>query len=196
MKRLIISSMLAVALLLVPVAGALAATSQDVSITAQPGYISISNTPADWVINDVAGDTGKYIAVDTIYYSNPLGDTTIPSDPIVDAECRFTITNNSGIATNIVVNFPDHANGDASTNSNLGTNNTTSFGAYAYTSYGSLNYSSTGKVIAKATLSDALISSLPATTEFLWGLAYESQSDDWGSGTAMTSTVVITATGA
>jgi len=196
MKRLIISIVLALVLVIGPASGALALTSQDVEITAQPGFISISNTPATWVINDVADATGKYIAVDTIYYSNPLGDTSIPSDPIVDGECRFTVTNTSGIATNIVVNFPDHAGGDASTNSDLGTNDTTTFGAYAYTSYGSLNYSSTGKVIAKSTGSDALISSLPASTGFKWGLAYESQSDDWGSGTAMTSTVVITATGA
>lgn len=196
MKRLVIAVILAVALVIVPASGALAATSQDVTITAQPGFIAIANSPTAWVINDVADATGKYIAVDTIYYSNPLGDTTIPSDPIVDGECRFTVTNTSGIATNIVVNFPNHSGGDASTNSDLGTNDTTKFGAYAYTSYGSLNYSSTGKVIAKSTGSDALISSLSATTNFKWGLAYESQSDDWTSGTAMTSTVVITATGA
>lgn len=194
MKRLVISFIVAMALVIIPVSVALAATSQDVSVTAQPGYIAISNSPAAWVINDVADATGKYIAVDTIYYSNPLGDTSIPSDPIVDGECRFTVTNTSGIATNIVVNFPHHTGGDASENSDLGTNDTTKFGAYAYTSYGSLNYSSTGKVIAKNTGSDALISSLPATTNFMWGLAYESKSDAWGSGTAMTSTVVITAT--
>lgn len=180
--------------MIVPASGALAATSQDVTVTATPGFIAIANSPTAWVINDVDDAGGKTIAVSTTYYANPGGDTTAPSSTVVDGECRFTVTNTSSVITNIVVNFPDHTGGDASTNSDLGTNDTTKFGAYAYTSYGSLNYSSTGKVIAKTTGSDNLISSLTASTNFLWGLAYESQSNDWTSGTAMSSTVVITAT--
>lgn len=192
MKRLVTAVILAVALVIVPVSGVLADTSQDVTITAQPGYIAIANSPDNWTINDVGLAGGKYINPDTIYYSNTQGDTTPPSSTVADNECHFSVTNTSGIATNIVVNFPNHTGGDASENSNLGTNDTTKFGAYGYVS-GQLF---ANKVILEATGSDNLISSLAATTDFKWGIMYESQSNDWASGTAMTSTVVITATGA
>jgi hypothetical protein len=108
----------------------------------------------------------------------------------VDGECRFAVTNTSTVATNIVVNFPDHASGDASTNSDLGTNDTTKFGAYGYVS-GVLFAS---KVILKKAASANLIAALAATTSFKWGMEYKSQSNAWTSGTSMTSTVVMTAT--
>jgi hypothetical protein len=190
-KKLLISIILAVALLLIPVSGVFAATSQNVTVTATPAYIAIANAPSTWTINDVAGAGGKTIAVNTQYYSNPLGDTTVPSDPVVDGECRFTVTNTSSVAIDLTVNFPDHANGDASTNSNDGTNLLGTFGAYSYCT--GMTYSS-GKVLAKASGSSAMKSGLAATTNIKWGLAYKSQSNAWTSGTAMTSTVVITAT--
>jgi len=194
MKRLIVSCILAVALLLVPVAGALAATSQDVTVTATPAFISIANTPGTWDINDVDGGGGKTIAPDTIYYSNPVGDTTAPSATVVDGECRFTITNTSSVNIDIVINFPDHTGGDASANSDLGTNDTAKFGAYSYTSYAGFNTYATDKEIAKVTGSTALLTTSSAGDNFLWGLAYESQADAWASGDAMSSTIVITAT--
>lgn len=172
---------------------AFALTAQDVTVTAVPAFIAISNAPADWDINDVDEATGKTIAPDTVYYSNPLGDTTTPSDPVVDGECRFTITNTSTVITDLTVNFPNHAGGDASTNSNLGTNDTTKFGAYAYCT--GMTYS-TGKVVTQASASDPMKEDLAATTNIKWGLTYESQSDAWTSGDAMTSTVTITATAA
>ena len=173
---------------------ALAATAQNVTVTATPAFIGIANAPGDWDINDLVGVGVKgFIAPDTVYYSNPLGDCTVPSDDVVDGECRFTITNTSTIVTDLTVNFPNHAGGDASTNSDLGTNDTTKFGAYSYCT--GMTYS-TGKVIAKTAASDAMKEDLGATTNIKWGLTYESQSDAWTAGTAMTSTVVITATAA
>jgi len=171
---------------------AFAATSQNVSVTATPAFIGIANAPGDWDINDLVGVGVKgFIAPDTVYHSNPLGDCTVPSDDVVDGECRFTITNTSTIITDLTVNFPNHAGGDASTNSDLGTNDTTKFGAYSYCT--GMTYS-TGKVIAKTAASDPMKEDLAATTNIKWGLTYESQSDAWTVGTAMTSTVVITAT--
>jgi len=193
MRRILVGILLALVLAVAPVAPVLAATSQDVTVTATPAFIAIANAPGAWTSNDVADATGKSIAIDTIYYSNPLGDTTIPSDPVVDGECRFTITNTSSIITDLTVNFPNHAGGDASTNSDLGTNDTTKFGAYSYCT--GMTYS-TGKVIAKTAASDPMKEDLAATTNIKWGLAYESQSNAWTSGTNMTSTVTITATAA
>ncbi len=193
MKRLIISIVIAVVLVIGPASGALAATSANVSITAQPGFIAIANTPDNWTINDVGLAGGKSIAVDTIYYSNTQGDTSAPSPTVADNECHFAVTNTSGINIIITVNFPDHASGDASTNSDLGTNDTTKFGAYSYTSYTGFNTFADDKVIAQVTGSDPLLTTGTAGDEFFWGLMYESQSDAWTSGTAMTSTVVISA---
>lgn len=165
-----------------------AATSQNVTVSAVPAFIGISNTPSTWTINGITG-SGK-ISEDTVYYSNPLGDTTVPTATVVDGECQFTVTNTSTVATDITVNFPDHSGGDASTNSNTGANGASSFGAYSY--YSGMTYAS--KVVAKASASDVLKDGLAATTDIKWGIEYESQSDAWSSGTTMSSTVTITAT--
>lgn len=192
LKRLVLAIGLVavlIAALVVPVA---ADTSQDVTVTGTPAFIAITNAPGTWDINDIVGVGNKgFIAVDTVYYSNPLGDCTIPSDPVVDGECRFTVTNTSTVPTDLTVNFPDHTGGDASTNSDLGTNDVGKFGAYSYCT--GMTYS-TGKVIAKVTGSDPMKEDLAATTPIQWGLTYESQSDAWTGGTAMASTVTITAT--
>jgi len=194
MKKLLVTMLLALALIVVPVTPVLALTAQDVTVTATPSFIAISNAPGTWTVNDIVGVVTKGVmVVDTVYYSNPLGDCTSPSDPVVDGECRFTITNTSTVITDLTVNFPDHAGGDASTNSDLGTNDTTKFGAYVYCT--GMTYS-TGKVICKKAASAPMKEDLAATTNILWGITYESQSDAWTSGTPMTSTVTITATAA
>ena len=56
MKRLLISVILAVALLVIPVSGALAAETQDVTVTAVPSYVSIATiTSATGTAFDFAG---------------------------------------------------------------------------------------------------------------------------------------------
>lgn len=193
MRRPIISIVLAVALVMIPVSGAFAAPDDTVSVTAQPGYMSISNTPNNWVINDVDLNTGKYINVDTLYYSNPLGDETPPANPVVNGDCLFAVTNTSGINVDIIVNFPDPASGE-STNSDAATNGATTFAAHSYTSYATFNAWPADKQIAKTTNSTALLTTTVAGDEFWWGLEYESQVNAWTGGTAMVSTVTITAT--
>lgn len=178
-------------LVFVPAVPALAATSQDVTVTATPAYIAISNAPGTWLINGIGGSGA--ITVDTTYYSNPLGDTTIPSDPVVDGECRFTIANTSTVTTDLTVNFPHHAGGDASQNSDNGSNGGGYFGAQSY--FSGENFS-TAATIAKNAASDLAYEDLAASTNISWGLLYESQIDDWTSGDNMTSTVTIAATAA
>ncbi len=197
MRRLILGLVLALTPVLSSLAFAtpvMAATSDNITVTATPAFLSITVTPDTWAPNDIVGNgvTPKgTIAPDTVYYANPLGDATVPSDPVVDGECRFTITNTSSVNTTITINFPDHTGGDASTNSNLGTNDTTKFGAYSYFSG---NDYSTEKVIVKAAGSDPAYVNLGATTNILLGLAYESQSNAWTSATPMVSTVNVAAT--
>ena len=177
-------------LLLVTALPAVAATTQDVTITATPAFVTISNAPGTWAINDVAGAGGKTILPNTTYYSNPLGDTTAPSETVLVGECRFTVdSTGSTVNIDLTVNFPNHANGDASTNSDDGTNAAGSFGAFTY--WEGKTFAS--KVVAKAAASAIAYSGLAKDTTISWGIQYISQSGAWTSGTAMTSTVVITA---
>jgi hypothetical protein len=189
MKRLLISLVLALALLMVPSAGALAAT-QEVTVTATPSYLGISNAPTTWTLNEYSGN--NTIQADTIYYSNPLGDTTPPSATVVDGECRFTITNTSSVPTYVVINISNFTGGsDPMTNSEAGTNGAGTFGAYSW--YSGMTYPD-DKVIAKTTGSDNLTSSLAANTDLKWGMEVKTQSDAWTGGTSSTATITITVT--
>jgi len=80
MKRLVISVLLAVVLLVIPVSGALAATTQDVTVTATPSFVSIANSPDSWAIGAVLEDTDKDTGNDF-----------------------FTITNSSGVVIDITI---------------------------------------------------------------------------------------------
>jgi hypothetical protein len=189
MKRLIISVVLALALLLIPASAVLAATFDTVTVTAVPSYIAITNAPNTWVINDVVAAGGKTILINTTYYSNPLGDTTSPTvGGATDAECRFTITNTSTVATKYTVIFADPAAGD-STNGNTGAAGAATFGAKTYFS----GQATAAWVVAKNADSATAYPSLAATTPIKWGLIYASQTGAWASGISMVSTITITA---
>ena len=189
MKRLLISFMLAVALVIVPVAGALADTDT-VEVTATPSYLGISNSPGTWTLNGIIpGDDTINIA--TTYYSNPQGDTTAPSATVLDGECRFTITNTSSVPTYVVIDIADFTGGsDPMTNSNAGTNGAGVFGAFSW--YEGMTYSS--KVIAQKTGSDNLTDNLAANTDLKWGMEVLTQTDAWTGGTSSTATITITVT--
>lgn len=191
MKRLLISFMLAVALVIVPIAGALADTDT-VTVTATPSFLGISNSPDNWTLNGLTGNST--IDIKTTYYSNPQGDTTAPSGTVLDNECYFTITNTSSVNTSVVIDIDDFAGGsDPMTNSDDGSNGATSFGAYSW--YSGMTYPA-DRVIAKknATGSDNLISSLAAETDLKWGMEVLTQTDAWTGGTSSNSTITITVT--
>ena len=193
MKRLLISFVLAVALLVVPIAGALAA-EDTVTVTATPGFVAISNLPDTWAINNVGGGNGA-IEPGTIYYSNPLGDETAPSSTVVDGDCYFEITNTSTVPTNIKVDIGAFTLGDANmTNSDLGSasNDATTFGASVW--YSGLTY--TSKVISKSTGSDNLYTGLGATTDLKWGMEILTRTDAFTGVTSSDATITITATAA
>ena len=190
MKKILLSFLLAVVLVLLPVTGALAATDT-VTVTATPSFVGISNSPSDWTLNSITGDS--IIDSNITYYANPGGDTTAPSATVVDGECYFTLSNTSSEATNVSIDINDFTGGsDPMVNSNSGTNGAGTFGAYAW--YSGMTYSS--KVIAKTTNSDVLRSSLPANTDLKWGMEITTQSDAWTGGTSSTATITITVTAA
>ena len=189
-KILLVAVLLALVVgLTLPVNVALAAEAQDVTITATPSYIAIANAPGLWTVNEETGNS--LIDESTEYWSNPLGDTASPSDPVVDDECRFTITNTSTVITDLTVDFIHFTGGDAMQNSGTGSGGVGTFGAYSYCT--GMTYS-TGKVVADNSGSGYMKEDLAATTNIKWGLSCDTQTDAWTSGSDMTSTATITAT--
>jgi hypothetical protein len=168
---------------------AFAATSADVSITGEPTYIAITGADS-WTINLGTNGDGK-MDIATTYYSNPLGCNLSPSDPVVDGQCKFTVTNaSSNVPLTLTVNILDFTGGDAMANSNSGSGGVGTYGAYVYCT--GMTYSS-GKVVAQAT------GSAPLKTNFTdgtlkWGITIATQTDVWTSPTAETTTATITAT--
>lgn len=190
-RRLFIGLLLSIAIVFVMGVPLLAATSEDSTVTATPAYIEITNSPNTWVLNGITGDSK--IDTSTTYYANPLGDTTAPGATVVNGECRFTLTNsvNSTVAVDLDVNLSDFTGGDANmTNSNLGSNGATSFGAYSW--YSGMTYSL--KVIMKSSASDEFYTNLATNTSIKWGAEVLTQTDAWTGGTSSTATMTITAT--
>lgn len=184
-SRILVGLLLAMIIVASVSVPTMAATSNNITITGAPAFMSISTAQNTWTINGITG-SGK-MANNTTYYSNPGGDTVAPSATVVDGECYFTTVNTSTIATDVTVNIPNFSGGDAMSNSNTGSNGATSFGAYSY--YSGMTYS--GKVIAKASGSDVLKDALAATTDIKWGIELKTQSNAWVSGSSMTSTMTI-----
>ena len=191
LKRKLLPIILSILLLLTIAVPAIAADSQDVTITATPLYLAITNTPNTWTLNGITG--AGTISPDTVYYSNPLGDTTTPSTTVVDGECRFTVTCSSGATTcDLTVNCGNFTGGDANmTNSGDGSNGATTYGAYSW--YSGMTYAS--KVVMKASASSELYSTgLAADASLKWGAEIETQTNAWSGGSSSTATMTITAT--
>ncbi len=192
MRLKLVSVLVALALALLLGVPVYAATSATVTITATPAYIAITNDIATWTLNGITGDST--IVEDTIYYSNPGGDTVAPSVTVVDGECRFEVTNTAGssVSVDFTVDIGDFGGGsDNSTNSDNGSNGATTFGAYSW--YSGMTYAS--KVVAKVTGSDPMytVGLAPAGT-LKWGAEIETQTNAWTGGSSSTATMTITAT--
>jgi len=190
LDKLRVVVVLVLLLFLVQVTSVFAATSDTVTVNATPAFIGMTVAPDTWDVNAITG--GGMVGINTTYYSNPLGDTTVPSDPVVDGECRFTITNTSTIATNTTVNFADFVGGDAITNSDTGSNGATTFGAYSWNS-GDTTYA-TNRTVAQTVGSNYMHSNLAAATNIKFGLELTTQTNAWASGVMMQATVTITLT--
>lgn len=191
MKRLVVSAILAVALVIVPVSAALATETDTVTVTATPSYLAFTNSPNLWTINGITGN--DVIDINTTYYSNPLGDTQSPSVTVADGECQFTISNTSTVITNVKVDISNFSSGsNPMTNSDAGTNGAGIFGAFTW--YSGMTYSA--KVIAKTTASSDLKANLDPITGLLWGMEILTQTDAWTGGTSSTALITITMTAA
>ena len=196
MRKVIVVILAVLALTVGMAVPAFAAPSVDVTITANPAYITIANVITTWTLNDLVGDgvTPKgFISPNTTYYANPAGDAGTPSDPVTDAQCRFTVDpTGSSLNVDLKVNCGNFTGGGAiMPNSNNGSNSATEFGGYSYCT--GMTYSS-GKVVMAATGSTAMKTNLDKATPIKWGAAIKTRSNAWTTSGASTTTMTITAT--
>lgn len=170
----------------------MAASSQDVTVTADPAFISVSNAPGTWTLNGLTGDSE--IRPNTLYYSNPGGDTTPPSNPVIDGECRFTFTNDAASTVNvdIAVTMGNFSGGDANmTNGDDGTNGATQYGAFSWVSGDA--YPALKQIIKTSGSTEVQTGIVPTGTQ-KWGAEVETQTNDWAGADASTATMTISAT--
>lgn len=92
---------------------AMAATSQDVTITATPTYISISNTPGSEPLGTLSES------------STVWAHGADPGDPIAEVNCTFNVTNEGSVATKVQIKATDFTGGDGWTLSNTTVGNNT-----------------------------------------------------------------------
>ena len=193
-RRLIVSLVLALALVLSFSLPVFADTSKNVTVTATPSFISISIAQGTWTINGIDG-TGK-IAPSTTYYSNATGasgDVTAPTATVINGDCYFEIANTSTVETDMTANMVHFTGGDAMQNNGTGyaTNGANAYGASTYTTGAAWP---AGAVLLKNSASSALKADVAATTNVFFGVAIKTQSGAWASGSNMTSTITVTAT--
>lgn len=168
-----------------------AAEYQDVTVTATPAYITISNGQATWTINGITGS--GVIDENTTYYSNPQGDTTPPTAVVDTDEGYFPITNDSTVNINLIVDMEDFSGGDANmSNGETGSNGATSYGAYSW--YEGCTYADDKVVVKKnATGSDTLWTSSSPGDDIDLGVTITTQTNSWSGGSSSTATLKISA---
>lgn len=173
---------------------AYAAPTANVTVTAKALFLSITNTPNTWTINGIAGSGS--IAVDTIYWSNPTGETTTPTaGGVTAAQCYFNVTNHAtGTPCDLTLIMGAFTGGDTTmTNSGTGANGANTYGAYGY--YEGLAMANI--VVIKSAGSDEMYNAstgLAAGASLKWGVQIKTRSDPWLGGGASTATLTITAT--
>jgi hypothetical protein len=195
MRKTLLAILLALALVLIPVGNAFAASSVDVYVYATPMILSLTVTPTNWYINSLGPLAGTYgdniTRPNTLYYSNPLGDNVSPSDPVVNAETHFMFENNSGVAIDISCRMTDFINGDLMQNGEGGytINSANVFGASGY----ALGDSWPADAIIFSYSDNVLVTDLADSDNITWGVALLTQQDAFTVAGTMTSTITCTA---
>ncbi len=92
-KRILIASILALTMVLFSVAPALAATTADVTITATPEYLAMTNNSGNWTIGAVAEATEVYFTADSL----------VPAEPLADLDMKGTLTNTGSVTSDIAI---------------------------------------------------------------------------------------------
>jgi len=113
-KFRILSLVLVLMSVFIPVGSAFAASTFDVTITATPTFISISNDTATWVMGAILEGT--------TYWWSSTGNA--PAEPFVDGGMKSTITNGSSVPITLSIHAHDFTGGVgwALSNTTVGSN--------------------------------------------------------------------------
>jgi len=100
-RRILTAVTLAVLMLLSSVVPTMAATTADVTITATPEFLSITNDSGNWAIGAIA-------AAATVYFT---ADSLVPAEPLVDGDMKGTLTNGGSVTSDINVKCANFTGG-------------------------------------------------------------------------------------
>lgn len=203
MRKVIVVVLAVLALVIGMAVPAMAATTVDVVITAQPAYIVVTQTQLTWTLNGIDGDgvTPKYyIRPSDTYYANPdgaNGDGTPPSATVLAAECYFDlVTTGSSLPVDLTVNCSDFAGGGAAmTNSGNGTIGPTAYVGYCWgegATYATIGAGNRTLMLTAA--SGKMKSGLTETASWHWGADIATQANAWAAGGNSTAHMILTAT--
>jgi hypothetical protein len=144
-SKLLLALLMSLLLVIVPVSVVLAATTQDVTVTATPSFIGISNSPSTYDFTTITANTTAESATDA-----------------------FTVDNTSSIPINvsIAVTTNTWSGGTGWTHSDTATAGADTAGLNANQggTWG------TGDVIIKYDTPNNIVSSQAANTDFSWGI--------------------------
>jgi hypothetical protein len=102
MKKVLISILGVLCIVLVPSASAFAATTANVAVTATPTFIALTNSEATWAMGIVAASTS--------YWWTAAGTVPDPAE-FEAADMKSTITNTGSVAEDIDIHTNDFAGG-------------------------------------------------------------------------------------
>ena len=191
MRKAILSIALALMLLFVFAVPVFAATSDTVTVSATPVFISIAVTEASWTIN---GGGDSLIRVDTEYYATVANDTTAPTvGTVVDADCYFNLTNSSTVATDITIICSDFSGGDAWTNAEARTNGANAFAMLSYFTGDTWADFATSGVVVATSGSAVAKDGLAASTGIKFGIGFDSPTGDATVAGAQSGTITVSA---
>ncbi|MBA7625534.1 hypothetical protein ES703_32965 [subsurface metagenome] len=191
MKRLVISVIVAMALVIIPVSGVLAATTAEVTVTAVPSYVGITIDNTAWTLNGISGS--GLLAKDTTYYSQAtLSETTAFGDPVLAANCWHTVTNDSSVNITLKGDMSVFSGGtDPMTNGN-GTAGANAFAAWVCEADGVADWS-TDKVVMDTTGSGTFWTSASPGDDIKVAFGVQTQTNAWDQADDQTTTILLTA---
>ena len=99
--RILLPLLTAFGLLIANTVPAMAATTADVTITATPEYLAITNDTGNWAIGAIAEGA-------TVYFT---ADSLVPAEPLVDGDMKGTLTNTGSVTSDIDVKCADFTGG-------------------------------------------------------------------------------------
>lgn len=177
MKRLGLSLALALVLTVVVALPVAAATTQDVTVTATPSYVALTNSEASWAAGTVSTSTDYWWTDD----GNP------PAEPFVDGDMKSTITNTGSVSEDIDIKATNFTGGVGWTLTSGATGENT-----VRVKAGKTGDANEAAMVILTTGDQELVDSLAASGTKLWCMMMETPSS-FTDGVEKSSTVTLTA---